>query len=120
MKALTVKQPWATLIMLGLKPVENRSWRPPSSLIGERFVIHAGKGYDKNADGFLDSIGLELPENLPSGCLLGTVKLDSVVTDFESPWFSGPLGWIIKDPVLFPSPRKARGKLGLWKVDKKA
>ncbi len=41
MKALTVWQPWASLIMAGAKPYEFRSWRPPRSLIGQRIVIHA-------------------------------------------------------------------------------
>lgn len=42
MKALTIWQPWATLIMIGAKPYEFRSWKPPRSLIGERLAIHAG------------------------------------------------------------------------------
>jgi hypothetical protein len=44
-KALTVWQPWATLIVAGAKPYEFRRWdfgaRFPS-LIGERIAIHAG------------------------------------------------------------------------------
>lgn len=42
MLTLTVWQPWASLIMIGAKPYEFRSWRPPFKLIGERMVIHAG------------------------------------------------------------------------------
>lgn len=41
MKALTIWQPWASLIMAGAKPYEFRGWRPPASLIGQRIVIHA-------------------------------------------------------------------------------
>jgi hypothetical protein len=43
MKALTVLQPWATLIIAGAKPYEFRSWRPPAAMIGQRIVIHAAK-----------------------------------------------------------------------------
>ena len=43
MKALTVRQPRATLIALGVKTIETRSWRAPASLIGQRIAIHAGK-----------------------------------------------------------------------------
>lgn len=32
LRILTVRQPWADLIMAGIKPVENRSWRAPSTL----------------------------------------------------------------------------------------
>lgn len=41
MKALTIWQPWASLIIIGAKPFEFRGWRPPARLIGERIVIHA-------------------------------------------------------------------------------
>lgn len=41
MKALTIYQPWASLIMVGAKPYEFRGWRPPASMIGQRIVIHA-------------------------------------------------------------------------------
>lgn len=41
MKALTIWQPWASLIVAGAKPYEFRGWRPPASLIGQRIVIHA-------------------------------------------------------------------------------
>lgn len=42
MKALTVWQPWASLIAIGAKPYEFRGWRPPASIIGQRIAIHAG------------------------------------------------------------------------------
>lgn len=42
MKALTVWQPWASLIAAGHKPYEFRGWPPPKSIIGERIAIHAG------------------------------------------------------------------------------
>lgn len=41
MKALTIWQPWASLIIAGAKPYEFRGWRPPRALIGQRIVIHA-------------------------------------------------------------------------------
>jgi hypothetical protein len=41
MKALTIWQPWASLIIAGAKPYEFRSWRPPAWLIGQPLVIHA-------------------------------------------------------------------------------
>jgi hypothetical protein len=41
MKALTIWQPWATLIIAGAKPYEFRSWRPPITLVGMNIVVHA-------------------------------------------------------------------------------
>lgn len=43
MKALTIYQPWASLIIGGFKAFEFRPWMPPAMLIGEDVVIHAGK-----------------------------------------------------------------------------
>jgi hypothetical protein len=48
MRALTVKQPWASLIASGIKQVENRTYPVPKTVRGERVAIHAGKGFDRN------------------------------------------------------------------------
>jgi len=50
MKALTVWQPWASLIIAGLKPYEFRGWRVPRSLIGQRIVIHAAARAPKRGE----------------------------------------------------------------------
>ena len=45
MKALTLWQPWASLIIAGAKPFEFRRWdfrRRNVDLVGKRIVIHAG------------------------------------------------------------------------------
>ena len=41
--AITLHQPWATLIALGIKSVETRSWPAPARLVGQRIAVHAGK-----------------------------------------------------------------------------
>ena len=46
MQVLTIKQPWATLIMQGYKRFEFRSWQ--TKYRGD-LLIHAGKGIDKEA-----------------------------------------------------------------------
>lgn len=45
MKALTVIQPWATLIALGAKQYETRSWKPDKLRRGDFLAIHAGKQF---------------------------------------------------------------------------
>jgi hypothetical protein len=42
MKAITLWQPWASLVLIGAKPYEFRSWLPPRNLRGKRIAIHAG------------------------------------------------------------------------------
>jgi hypothetical protein len=47
---LTLKQPWAGLVVLGKKTIENRSWKPKFDL-PFRLLIHAGQGTDHGWEG---------------------------------------------------------------------
>lgn len=48
MKAISIKQPWASLIAHGIKDVENRTWKCPQEYIGQRVLIHVSKTTDEN------------------------------------------------------------------------
>ncbi len=48
MKLLTIKQPWASLICLGIKDVENRTWKQ-NCLIGETILIMSSLGVENMA-----------------------------------------------------------------------
>lgn len=75
MKALTIWQPWASLIMIGAKPYEFRSWLAPRSIVGKRIVIHAGARATRQ-DEFDDLIErLRNPEMAWSTCLKADVAL---------------------------------------------
>lgn len=41
MKAISIKQPWASLIAHGIKDIENRTWKCPQKYLGQRILIHA-------------------------------------------------------------------------------
>ena len=69
MKVLTIKQPWATLIMQGDKQFKFRSWQ--TKYRGE-LLIHAGKGIDKEA---VKRLANYLPKELPQSKILGKVTL---------------------------------------------
>ena len=129
MKALTIKQPWATLIMQGNKRFEFRSWQ--TKYRGD-LLIHAGKGIDKEA---MKRLSKYLPEELPLGKILGKVKLvdcikmspefkemllkenDDIYTDSS---FKENFGWQVTDVEVFEKPIEAKGQLSLWeyKLDK--
>lgn len=51
MKALTLRHPWAFCIAHWGKRIENRTWKPPAKLIGQRIAIHGGAKPGK-ADGY--------------------------------------------------------------------
>jgi hypothetical protein len=48
--AITLWQPWASLVMAGAKPYEFRSWPAPVRLQGKRVAIHAGARPIKRAE----------------------------------------------------------------------
>ena len=105
MKAISLWQPWATLIAVGAKPFETRHWAPPRDLIGTTIAIHAAKKIDKygralaedcsygqHPDGGFDlgdriEASLKgIPEHLlapfgmallPVGCIVCTARLDA-------------------------------------------
>jgi hypothetical protein len=69
MKVLTIKQPWASLIMLGYKRFEFRSWK--TNYRG-KLLIHAGQGIDKEA---MKRLQKYIPKDMPKGKILGKAKL---------------------------------------------
>lgn len=75
MKALTIWQPWATLIMIGAKPYEFRSWKPPVSLVGQRLAIHAGARPIKASEVRSLVMALKGDERMVSPCLHKDVAL---------------------------------------------
>ncbi|WP_300611056.1 ASCH domain-containing protein [Trebonia sp.] len=111
MKALTVRQPWASLIMCGAKDVECRTWM---TAYRGPLLIHAGLALDQGA---LTAHAHLVPGDLPRGVLLGTVTMTACVRDHPSPWAEpGGWHWVLADPVPFTVPVEYRGKLGLWDV----
>lgn len=126
MKALTIKQPWATLIMQGDKRFEFRSWQ--TKYRGD-LLIHAGKGIDKEAMKRLEKY---LPVKLPYGKILGKVKLVDCIK--MSPEFKELLlkensdiytkssfqenyGWQVSYVEVFENPIDAKGHLSLWEYN---
>lgn len=112
---LTLRQPWAWLVIAGHKSIENRSWGPPASLIGHRMQIHAGLAVDPDGLALAARLGVDLPRELVRGAIIGSVRVDAVVDSSDSPWWRGPLGWVLSDPQACP-PRYFRGRLGLWRA----
>ena len=126
MKVLTIKQPWASLIIQGYKRFEFRSWQ--TKYRGE-LLIHAGKGIDKEAVKRLEKY---IPEDMPLGKIIGKVKLvdcikmspefkeillkenKDIYTDSS---FKENYGWKLTDIQKLDEPIEAKGHLSLWKYD---
>jgi hypothetical protein len=144
MKVITVIQPWATLIALGEKKFETRSWATKHQ--GD-LGIHAGKKIDKTACR-LEPIRSTLAKhgydetNLPTGVILATCKLsncheihidhsgDAVLlapngspeywigagsNEFAFGFYDfGRFAWRMADMKRLTVPIPAKGQLSLW------
>lgn len=139
MKAITIIQPWASLVVLGAKLNETRSWK--TDYRGE-ILIHAGKknfthklilDSTKMRD-FLSQAGIIWGDQkkLPTGAIIGKavlsdcVLIDQTFVDKLSPqefcfgdYTLGRYAWVMRNAVLFDKPIPAKGMLGLWNWEEK-
>lgn len=124
MKAITLHQPWAWCIAHYYKRIENRSWAPWPQLIGKRIVIHAGKKWSQgDADYLIDEGVINWPltdeafaEIKLQSSIVCTAVIDGVVRESANPWFTGPVGWVLRDVETLTVPIYCRGAQGLWDV----
>lgn len=104
-RTLTVHQPWASLIVAGVKKIENRSW--PTNYRGP-VNIHAGQTTDP-------SDWTATLDDIPTGAILGTVNIVDCVRDSTDEFAeAGEWNWVLEDARALDVPVPAKGKLGLW------
>lgn len=124
MMALSIRQPWAWLIIHGGKDIENRTWK---TVWRGRFLIHASKGMlraeyeEAERTLFLaqarlgGSVVLPAFEALDRGGVIGAVDLVGCARVATSPWFFGPYGYVLANPEplrFLPH----RGRLGFFDI----
>ena len=111
MWALTVRQPWAALIVAGVKDVENRSWRAPERIIGARVYIHAS---DRRADDVADVPVVAGVDQ--RGVIVGSVVVVGCVADAASDWARPDCWhWLLADAAVL-DPITCRGHHGIWEL----
>ena len=115
MKILSIRQPWAALVAMGTKTVENRSWR---TAYRGPLLIHAS--LHKPSREVLDNLRLmwpELPDELPRGGIVGVATLVDVTQDSDSAWAEeGAHHWVLADPRPLPF-LPWKGRLGITEAD---
>lgn len=119
MKCISIRQPWASLIIHHGKDIENRNWA--SSYRGP-LLIHASS--TKRAAEWWAAIelcrriGLEFtlkPSQVPHGGIIGAIDMIGCVDQSPSPWFVGRFGFELAKPRELPFV-VMKGKLGLFEV----
>lgn len=144
MKALTLTQPWATLVAVGENSIETRSW---GTRYRGPFAIQSAKNFPRDARELcstspyreaLRSHGYADALSLPLGAVIAVAELIDVVkftrgtlrdvrarakrgefptheADFGD-FSPGRYGWVLKDVRALREPVPTRGMLGLWEV----
>lgn len=116
-RALSIRQPWAWLIVHGYKDVENRTW---STGYRGAILIHASLHLDldefyKHRIQVQREHGITIPNwnELDYGGIVGIGLLTDCISQSKSKWFGGPFGLQIEmaTPVRFI---RYQGKLGLF------
>lgn len=119
MKALSIRQPWAHLIVHAGKDIENRDWFTNQR---GRILIHAAKGMtrdeyadvrefcDRSANAFVPDF-----DALQRGGVIGSVEIVDCVAHSESRWFFGRYGFVLRDPRPLPFV-PFKGSLGFFEV----
>lgn len=124
MKVLSIKEPWASLIMNGTKKIETRSWK--TKYRGEIY-IHASLSKAKITKSEVYELIKDM--NFKCGYIICKCNLvdciymtDEYVNDMKTNHYEeyicghyevGRYAWIVED-VKVIEPIKAKGKLGLW------
>lgn len=144
MKALTIKQPWASLICYGIKDIENRTWKTNfrgrvyiHSSSPRKFTIHLNDEQTKLAAPVLK---MAFDGIMPFGAIIGEVDIIDCVINHPSiwaektkehllyeepatgkmtPYHSRGIGavynWVLANPVIYDKPiLNVKGKLSFW------
>ena len=136
MKAITLWQPWASLIADRKKKSETRHWPPPRYLVGQTIAIHAGKRVERD---YCEDFGY-LPDGIPRGAVVCYARLSGaaqvgeidplgylkfrrqpigdcpavVKVDKFGDYSPGRWLWFLEDVQKLPAPIQARGSQGIW------
>lgn len=125
MIALSIRQPWATFIVSGAAPglfkdVENREWHTP---FRGRCLIHASKSatkrdFESAVESVESAFGIRIDtpfDAFPRGGVIGSIEIYDCVGAWRSNWFTGPYGFLLRDPRELPF-REFKGRLGFFNV----
>lgn len=131
MIALTVRQPYASLIATGIKTIELRTWATDHR--GDLAIHSSARWAPGGADLVWDARTRDraippptFAEHWPLGALVCVVRLvdirratkrDADHAIVPARWINPPmLAWILEEPRITQA-RAVKGRLGLWEVD---
>ena len=124
-KALTIKQPWAQLIINNYKKYEFRSWK---TKFRGKILIHAGLGIEKDRMSMVEDYNLDFVYGAIIGeaelvdCILVDEKLNDELIQLDPIVYGlsnhvGLYAWKLVNIIKYDKPIYIKGNLGLWNFD---
>jgi hypothetical protein len=112
LKSISIRQPWAWLIVNGYKDVENRIW---AAKLRGPVLIHAGQSKSDTTPDALAYIKRKyrianLPDTFETGGIIGIAEITDCVKRHRSKWFQGPFGWTLASARRLPF-KSCKGQL---------
>lgn len=128
-RSLSIKQPWASMIIDGPKNIENRTWKRKLSIepCNNWMFVHASKQFDtkKNLGICKPNIQTELKKwdirSFPTSSIIGLMHIRNIEANCELDkhfWATGPFCWHIDAVIKFNNPIHVNGTLGQWRPPK--
>ena len=125
MKALTIKEPWASLIINGYKKYEFRSWK---TKYRGKILIHAGMSLEKDAAKRFSKYNLEyykgaiIGEATITDCILVDTKFNEELRKINPLVYARSnhvetYAWKLENIKKYDKPIYIKGKLGLWNYE---
>jgi hypothetical protein len=119
MKAITIKQPWASLICEGIKDIENRSWK---TKFRGRILVHAAQSEYNFKNQMTSEYQREFIKGIKKpyikGSIIGSVEIIDCIKSKDNPnkaWGNMYCyHWVLANPIEFPQPIPVKGKLSFW------
>jgi hypothetical protein len=117
LRALSLRQPWAWLVVNGHKDIENRSWRTNHR---GPLLIHASRNRSlttsKNLSAIEKKYRVRLPRDFDLGGIVGIVDVVDCLKRHPSKWkFRGSWGWVLENPRRLPF-RQCKGTVGFFRL----
>lgn len=123
-RVITLKQPWASLVANGLKIYEFRNMN--YSYRG-KILIHAGKGFDKDAMERVKDYNLDYPTSkiLAEVEIVDCIKIDNnfneMINKLNSPVYGNKkrtgYAWKLENINKINIDKTINGKQGIWYID---
>lgn len=125
MKVLTIKEPWASLIINEYKTYEFRSWK---TKYRGKILIHTSLNVEKDILKRFTDYNLDIKPGYIIGeaelvdCILVDDEFDNYLVNIDSLIYGNSshvqkYAWKLKNIKKYSNPIKIKGKLGLWNYE---